>query len=99
LTFQYLEPLSELHTVSKPCLEEERNMTASAENTVVLKVEGMTCGHCVARGQKALDAASGVQEATVDLQSGSAEIRFGAETDAAKLIGVVEAAGYNAQAA
>jgi copper chaperone CopZ len=92
LTFQYLEPLSELHTVSKPCLEEERNMTASAENTVVLKVEGI-------RVQKALDAASGVQEAKVDLQSGSAEIRFGAETDAAKLIGVVEAAGYNAQAA
>ncbi|MDH3231352.1 MAG: heavy-metal-associated domain-containing protein [Alphaproteobacteria bacterium] len=73
-------------------------MNASVENTVVLKVEGMTCGHCVGRVQKALDTASGVHAAKVDLESGTAEIRFGAETDAAKLIGVVEAAGYSAQA-
>lgn len=74
-------------------------MTAFAEKTVVLKVEGMTCGHCVARVQKALDAAPGVDAAKVDLESGTAEIRFGAGTDTAKLIGVVEAAGYSAQAA
>ncbi len=74
-------------------------MSGPAENSIVLKVEGMTCGHCVARVQKALDEASGVHEAKVDLDSGSAEIRFGAETDASRLIGVVEAAGYTAQAA
>lgn len=74
-------------------------MTASAEKTVVLKVGGMTCGHCVARVQKALDAAPGVDAAKVDLESGTAEIRFAAGTDTATLIGVVEAAGYSAQAA
>jgi len=73
-------------------------MNASAENSVVLKVEGMTCGHCVGRVQKALDMAPGVQAAKVDLDSGTAEIRFGAETDMAKLIAVVEAAGYTARA-
>ena len=74
-------------------------MTASAEGTVVLKIDGMTCGHCVARVQTALDGTSGVKAAKVDLDSGTAEIRFGAETDTAALIGVVEAAGYSAQAA
>ena len=80
-------------------MEGEYEMTAFAEDSVVLKVEGMTCGHCVGRVQKALDTAPGVRAAKVDLESGTAEIRFGAETDTATLIGVVEAAGYTAQAA
>jgi len=74
-------------------------MTVSAEKTVVLKIEGMTCGHCVMRVQKALDAAPGVDGANVDLASGTAEVRVGAGTDPATLIGVVEAAGYTARAA
>ena len=74
-------------------------MTDGAENKVTLKVEGMTCGHCVGRVQKAPDAAPGVTEAKVDLDSGTAEIRFGAETDIAKLAEIVTEAGYPAQAA
>lgn len=74
-------------------------MTASSEKMAILKIEGMTCGHCVARVQKALDAAPGVHAAKVDLESGTAEISYGAGTDAATLIGVVEAAGYSAQSA
>lgn len=68
-------------------------------NKVVLKVEGMTCGHCVGRVQKALDEAPGVVEAKVDLASGSAEISFGPEIDIDGLVGVVEKAGYSAEAA
>lgn len=79
--------------------ERENEMTSSAENSVVLKVEGMTCNHCVGRVQKALDAAPGVHAAKVDLDSGTAEIRFGPEIDTAALIGVVQSAGYSAQAA
>ncbi len=74
-------------------------MTDGAENKVTLKVEGMTCGHCVGRVQKALDTAPGVTEAKVDLDSGTAEIRFGAETDAAGLAAIVTEAGYPAHAA
>lgn len=74
-------------------------MTDAAENKVTLKVEGMTCGHCVGRVQKALDATQGVVEAKVDLDSATAEIRFGAATDAAKLAEVITEAGYPAQAA
>jgi len=74
-------------------------MTDSTGNKVVLKVDGMTCGHCVGRVQKALDAATGVVEAKVDLDSGTAEIRFDAGTDTAALIATVEQAGYSAAAA
>ena len=44
-------------------------MTEGTDSKVTLKVEGMTCGHCVGRVQKALDAARGVIEAKVDLTS------------------------------
>ncbi|MCK5274560.1 MAG: heavy-metal-associated domain-containing protein [Alphaproteobacteria bacterium] len=74
-------------------------MTDTAENKVTLKVEGMTCSHCVGRVQKALDAAPGVIEAKVDLDSGTAQIRFGVGTEAASLAEVVTEAGYPAQAA
>ena len=74
-------------------------MADGDENKVTLKVEGMICGHCVDHVRKALDAVTGVIEAKVDLDSGTAEIRFGAETDIAKLFEAVSEAGYPAQAA
>ncbi len=67
-----------------------------SENHIILKVEGMTCGHCVGRVQKALDEASGVVAAKVDLDSGTADIRYGAGADTASLISVVEESGYSA---
>ena len=74
-------------------------MSDNTEKMVTLKVEGMTCGHCVSRVQKALDAAPGVLEAKVDLASATAEIRFSAATDATKLAEIVTEAGYPAMAA
>ncbi len=74
-------------------------MTGSTMKTVTLKIAGMTCGHCVARVQKALDATSGVRAAKVDLKTGTAEVQFDGAADPSTLIGVVEAAGYAAQAA
>jgi copper chaperone CopZ len=74
-------------------------MTDSTEQKVTLKVEGMSCGHCVGRVQKALDATPGVIAAKVDLDSGTAEIRFGDGTSAAALAEIVTEAGYPAQAA
>jgi len=74
-------------------------MSDNTEKKVTLKVEGMTCGHCVGRVKKALDAAPGVLEAKVDLASATAEIRFAAATDAEKLAEIVTEAGYPAKAA
>ena len=73
-------------------------MTDGARNKVTLKIEGMTCGHCVGRVQEALDTTPGVIDAKVDLDSGTAEISYGAATDSVKLAWIVAEAGYPAQA-
>ncbi len=41
-----------------------------------LKIQGMTCNHCVMRVAKALKAVPGVQDAQVDLQTGEAVISY-----------------------
>lgn len=74
-------------------------MTQVSENKITLKVEGMSCDHCVGRVQKALDATPGVIEAKVDLASGTAEVRVGTGTDIASLADAVTEAGYPAKAA
>ena len=47
--------------------------------TTTLKVLGMSCVHCVRAVTGALTALDGVQEATVSLQNGTAEVRFDPE--------------------
>jgi len=74
-------------------------MSGNNEQSVTLKVEGMSCGHCVGRVQKALDAAPGVVEAKVDLASGTAQVRFGGAMTVAALAAIVTEAGYPAKAA
>jgi len=41
-----------------------------------LKIQGMTCNHCVMRVAKALKAVPGVQDAQVDLQKAEAVVTF-----------------------
>ena len=41
-----------------------------------LKIQGMTCNHCVVRVAKALKALPGVQDAQVDLQKGEAAVTY-----------------------
>ena len=75
-----------LETVTQK-LEGEKNM----KKTMI--VEGMSCGHCSARVEKALNALEGVK-ATVDLESKTAAIETtGAVTDEQLKAAVVEA-GY-----
>jgi len=62
-----------------------------------LKIEGMTCGHCVMHVKKALAGVKGVSAVEVDLPSGLATIEGQAEIDA--LVQAVEAEGYSAQQA
>jgi len=66
--------------------------------TLSLKIEGMTCMHCVAAVKKALAAVDGVEEVVgVSLDEGSATVRGNADVDA--LIAAVKASGYSAAAA
>jgi len=67
-------------------------------NEVTLEIEGMSCGHCVGRVEKALNAGSGIVGATVDLSTNTAQVRFeeGA-TSAADIAAIVTEAGYDAK--
>ena len=64
---------------------------------LMLKVTGMTCGHCQKRVETALGQVPGVFGAVVDLQSATAEVDF--DDDAAtieELEAAVAKAGYTA---
>jgi len=72
---------------------------AAREETTELAIQGMTCASCVARIEKALKAVPGVTEANVNLATERATVRLvtGA-ADAATLVKVVAATGYEARA-
>jgi copper ion binding protein len=63
---------------------------------VTLDVKGMTCGHCVARVERALRALSGVEKVEVSLDEHRATVEGadGVATDA--LVAAVKEAGYDA---
>lgn len=63
--------------------------------TAKIKVQGMTCNHCVMRVAKALKAVPGVQDAKVDLQKAEAVVSYDdAKVSADKLSVAVVEAGY-----
>lgn len=60
-----------------------------------LKVQGMTCNHCVMRVQKALKGVAGVSDAQVDLSKAEASVTFDeSKVTMDKLTGAVIEAGY-----
>lgn len=65
--------------------------------TTTLKVQGMTCNHCVMRVQKALKAMPGVQDARIDLQKAEAVVTYDdAKVTREALAAAVTEAGYKA---
>ncbi|OGO56326.1 MAG: copper-translocating P-type ATPase [Chloroflexi bacterium RBG_16_72_14] len=65
---------------------------------VSFPIEGMTCASCVNRITRFLDKVEGVEEASVNLASESATVRFDpARVTLADLVGAVDAAGYVAR--
>lgn len=59
----------------------------------VIGIEGMSCGHCAARVEKALNAIEGVS-AKVDLKAKNAAVEISGEVSDAALKAAVEDAGY-----
>jgi copper chaperone CopZ len=59
----------------------------------IIEIEGMTCGHCVARVEKALKALVGAQGVRVDLKKNRAEMNAGSVSDDA-ITSAVTDAGY-----
>lgn len=43
---------------------------------IVLKIDGMTCGHCVGKVEKSLKSLPGVEVAKVDLKKGTAKVKY-----------------------
>ena len=60
----------------------------------ILKVEGMTCGHCKAAVEKALKAVDGVEDAVVNLDEKTAEVTLNKEAADSLLAKAVTDAGY-----
>ena len=61
----------------------------------VIKIEGMSCQHCVMRVKKALDGIAGITEANVTV--GSAGIKYDAsKVKIEDVFSAIEKAGYKA---
>ncbi len=60
-----------------------------------IRVEGMSCGNCAAKVEKALRELPGVS-AEVDLEAGSARVTHPAEVAFDDLARAIQAAGYTA---
>ena len=69
-----------------------RRMAATQAEPIVLGVEGMTCGGCVSRLERVLQAADGVTMASVKLDPGQATVMGSLDTEAVARI--VNEAGF-----
>jgi len=66
--------------------------------TLTLAIQGMGCGHCVARVKEALGKLAGVQTETVEI--GSATVRYdAAQATPESIRQAIEDLGYEAEAA
>lgn len=66
--------------------------------TTTLKVQGMTCQHCVRSVTQALESKDGVSRAEVDLQAGRARVDYDdRRVTARELASAVAEEGYEAE--
>jgi copper chaperone len=66
--------------------------------TATLKIEGMTCQHCVKAVTGALEGHDGVEHAAVDLAAGRATVEYDeSRVSARELASVVTDEGYMAE--
>jgi copper chaperone len=60
-----------------------------------IKVEGMSCGHCVMRVKKAIEGVEGVRKVDVDLQKKQAIVEYEEEkANLEKIKTAIKEAGY-----
>lgn len=65
--------------------------------TTELKINGMSCGHCVKSVESALKQVPGVQSVQVDLAGGKATVQ--GDADQGALVSAVKEEGYSASVA
>jgi Cu+-exporting ATPase len=81
-----------------PPLDPPAAAAARDAESVTLELEGMHCASCVTTIEKALGGVPGVDDASVNLGTGRAEVR-GTGLDAERLIAAVRESGYDARPA
>ncbi len=69
----------------------------AATSGLSLKIEGMTCASCVARVEKAIRAVPGVADASVNLATERATVRFSDQPSVDALVRAVRHVGYAAR--
>ncbi|MCO8589744.1 heavy metal translocating P-type ATPase [Burkholderia multivorans] len=72
------------------------SLASASLHTIELGVDGMHCGGCTGRVQRALAGVPGVVDATVDLERQAATITARETVEPARLVDAVSAAGYHA---
>ena len=65
--------------------------------TIEVQVEGMSCQHCVQAVRDSLNALGGIDEISIDLDTGNVRLQ-GISIDLAAVEKAVEAAGYSLSA-
>ena len=74
---------------------EAKPTPTAALTTAVYPIEGLSCGHCVARATEALQTVAGVSSVTISLEAGEASVTYDAEHCTPEALrAAVEAAGY-----
>lgn len=63
----------------------------------ILKIQGMTCQHCVQAVTRALQKVTGVRSVNVSLEHGRAEVEHAEDLPTQDLVSVVAKAGYTAE--
>ena len=83
-------------TVTKDSLPTINLKQESEETTMtkVMTIEGMMCGHCTGRVQKALEELAGVSAVTMSLENKTATVELGNEVSDEILTAAVTEAGY-----
>jgi Cu+-exporting ATPase len=66
--------------------------------TTTLRIQGMTCNHCVHHVGEALRGVKGVSSVDIDLGGGAATVTHDEVTTLPALVAAVESAGYEAAA-
>ncbi len=79
--------------ISKNLLE-ENNISKGEKMERILKVDGMTCGHCKARVEKVVSAIDGVDSVEVDLASKNVTVKMSKDISEQTLSDVIVDAGY-----
>ena len=85
--------------MSGACSCETPATSAAPIGATLLAVGGMNCQNCVRKVTDALQAVAGVQDVSVDLETGRASVRWSAKTtgEEGALLAALKSAGYDAQ--